>query len=56
METREFQVKKYRNGGAGIGVQIAADVTLPEASEIVFRMTELQHEFGGNDEYCILPM
>jgi len=51
-----YQVRRYRVGGGGTGSQIATGLrTLGEAVEIALRLTLLQDELGGNDEFCILP-
>lgn len=54
-ETQNYQVRRYRMGRYSTGLQVASGVTLEDAVKIVFRLTEMQEEYGGSGEYCILP-
>lgn len=56
-ETTTYQVRRYRNGRAGVGMQVATGVlTLAEAAEIALRLMVLQeHELGGQDEFTAMP-
>lgn len=56
MSNQTYKVKRYVSGANGIGMEMASNLeTLEEAVEIVFRLTRLQEQLGGNDEFTILP-